>query len=158
MAFDGSNVYQLASDLGFVGILQIARGAGVMSVLQVTAYYGERRIRHSVARVIEYQLGDVQLELVYEGFNRHRPLHLTVERDRLEKLANSLRQVRFDNLIDQDRLSYTDRSLWLIQRVAGTYSHGVIVAPDNPQLPYSSIVNAIDEYLPEAIREVPLRH
>ena len=69
-----------------------------------------------------------------------------------------MRQARFDRLSDQNGLSFTDRSLWLIQRAAGAYSHGIVVAPDKPQLPWSSIVNAIDQYLPQAIREVPLRY
>ena len=129
-----------------------------MSVLQVTAYYFGRRVRHSVARVIEYQLGEVEMLLVYEGFNRHKPLQLSVPKDHLEKLLRALRQARFDTLGDQDGLSFADRSLWLIQRAAGAYSHGVTVAPDRPQLPWSSIVNAIDDYLPGAIREVPLRN
>jgi len=158
MAFDGSVIYQVANDLGFDNLNRVARRAGVMSVLQVTAYYSGRRVRHSVARVIEYQLGEVELLLVYEGFNRHKPLRLSLPKDRLEKLVRALRQAKFDTLRDQDGLSFTDRGLWLIQRAAGTYSHGVIVAPDKPQLPWSAIVNAIDDYLPSAIREVPLRN
>ncbi|MDE2821550.1 MAG: hypothetical protein OXI40_17600 [Chloroflexota bacterium] len=158
MAFDGAVIYQVAGDLGFENLNRVARRAGVMSVLQVTAYYFGRRAHHSVARVIEYQLGEVEMLLVYEGFNRHKPLRLSVPKDRLEKLVRALRQAKFDTLSDQDGLSFSDRSLWLIQRAAGTYSHSVIVAPDKPQLPWSSIVNAIDDYLPGAIREVPLRN
>lgn len=158
MAFDGLILYQVADDLGFDNLNQVARDAGVMSVLQVTAYYSGRRIRHSIARVIEYQLGEVEMQLVYEGFNRHKPLQLTVPKDRLEKLVRALRQAKFDTLRDQDGLSFSDRCLWLIQRAAGAYSHGLIVAPDKPQLPWSSIVNAVDDYLPAAIREVPLKN
>ena len=158
MAFDGLIIYQVADDLGFENLSRVARRAGVMSILQVTAYYSGRRVRHSVAQVIEYQLGEVQMQLVYEGFNRHKPLQLTVPKARLEKLVRALRQAKFDTLQDQDGLTFTDRSLWLIQRAAGAYSHGVVVAPDKPQMPWSSIVNAIDDYLPQAIREVPLRN
>ena len=157
MAFDGSILYQLASDLGMADLSSVTRGAGVMSVLQVSVYYVEPRIRHSVARVIEYQLGEVVMQLVFEGVNRHRPLELTMERDRFEQLIAALRQARFDKLQDQAGLSYANRSLWLIQRAAGAYSHGIIVSPSKPQPPYSAIVNAIDAYLPAAIREVPLR-
>lgn len=158
MTFDGSAIYQLAGDLGFEDFNWAARQAGVMSVLQVTAYYLRARVRHSVARVIEYQLGEVEMLLVYEGFNRHKPLRLSVPKDRLEKLLGALRQAKFDAMRDQDGLSLTDRSHWLIQRGAGTYSHGVIVAPDKAQPPWSSTVNAIRDYLPGAIREVPLRN
>ena len=119
MAFDGLIIYQVADDLGFENLSRVARRAGVMSILQVTAYYSGRRVRHSVAQVIEYQLGEVQMQLVYEGFNRHKPLQLTVPKARLEKLVRALRQAKFDTLQDQDGLTFTDRSLWLIQRAAG---------------------------------------
>ena len=157
MAFDGGILYQLASDMGLADLSSVTWGAGVMSALQVSAYYVERGIRHSVARVIEYQLGEIQMQLVFEGVNRHQPLLSTVSRQRFGKLVDALRQAQFDKLDDQAGLSYADHSLWLIQRAAGSFSHGIIVSPAKPELPYSSIVNAIDAYLPSAIREVPLR-
>ena len=157
MAFDGAILYQLAGDLGLADLSVVVRGAGVMSALQVSAYYVERRIRHSVARVIEHQLGGIEMQLVFEGVNRHRPLHSTVSRARFAKLVEALRGAQFDKLEDQAGLSYADHSLWLIERAAGGFSHGVIVSPSKPELPYSSIVNAIDAYLPSAIRELPLR-
>ncbi len=157
MAFDGSDVYQLASRLGLPDLERIAAQAGVMSVLQVSAYYAERRVRHSVAHAIEYQTGEIELRVVFQGVSLNKPLKLAVEREKMEQLNAALLRVRFAKLGDQARLSYADRSLWLIQRAAGTHVHGIMVAPDRPEMPYSTIVNAIDEYLPEAIREVPLR-
>ena len=92
MAFDGAILYQLAGDLGMADLSVVVRGAGVMSALQVSAYYVERRIRHSVARVIEHQLGGIEMQLVFEGVNRHRPLISTVSRARFAKLVEALRQ------------------------------------------------------------------
>ncbi len=158
MAFDALIIYQLADELGFEELNRVAQAAGVMSVLQVSAYYSGRRIRHSVARVIESQSAAVEMQLVYEGFNHHKPLHLTLPKARLEKLVRALRQAKFDRLRDQSGLSMSARSLWLIQRASGGYSHGLIVAPDLPQMPWSALVNAIDDYLPQAIREVPFRN
>lgn len=158
MAFDSLIIYQLAENLGFHNLKQVAGAAGVMSLLQVTAYYPGRQIRHSVARVIEYQLGEVDLQLVYENFNRHKPLRLTVPKDRFDKLVQTLRQAKFDKLRDQDGISFDERCLWLIERAVGAHSHSLIVAPDKPQLPWSTIVNAVDDYLPGAIREVPFRN
>ena len=155
MPFDGSILYQLARDLDLPDLMSVARRAGVMSVLQISVFYAERRLRHSVARVIEDQLGEVQMNLVYEGQHRRRPRPFSVARDRFERLTLALRQARFDTLRDQPGISYADHSLWLIQRAAGGYSHGVIVAPSKPEPPYSSIVNAIDAYLPAAVRELP---
>jgi len=157
MPFDGTDVFLLASQLGLPDLQQAASRAGVMSVLQVSAYYAARRVRHSVARIIEYQTGEITMQVVFQGVKLPEPLRLTVDRERLEGLEQALLRARFEQLGDQAGLSYAERSLWLIQRAAGSHVHGIMVAPDRPQTPYTSIVNAIDDYLPEAIREIPLR-
>lgn len=157
MPFDGSDVYQLARNLGLPDLAQAARGAGVMSVLEVSAYYAERRLRHSVARLIEYQLGDIELQVAYEGVRLATAPRISLDEARIEKVNAVLLALKFGTLDHQPDLSYDERSLWLIQRAAGSHRHGVLVAPDRPEPPWSTIVNAIDDCLPEAIRELPLR-
>ncbi len=157
MPFDGSDVYQLASRLGLPDIERVAARAGVVSVLQITAYYAARRVRHTVARVIEYQSGEIEMKLVYEGVRLEKPIRLAISSDALEKVQSVLLKTRFGRLGDQADLSYEERGLWLVQQAAGTHTHGILMAPDRVEPPYSAIVNAIDAYLPEAIREAPLR-
>ena len=157
MPFDGSDLYQLASRLGLPGLAAAARAAGVMSVLEISAWHAERRLRHSVARLIENQLGWVELQLAYEGVRLATIPRIAIEAARVDQLNAVLAAVNFGKLSHQPRLSQGERSLWLIQRAAGAHVHGVLVAPDRPEMPYSTLVNAIDDYLPEAIREIPLR-
>ena len=85
------------------------------------------------------------------------PCDLAVEREQIERLNEVLLDVNFGKLGDQSDLSYNERSLWLIQRASGSHLHSIMIAPDRPEMPYSTIVNAIDAHLPEAILEVPLR-
>lgn len=155
MAYFGSSLYYVADNLGVTALSQVAKQVGVISVLRITAFYPERRARHTVSTVIERHQNQRRLEIVYEGFYDHQPIILAVSEDNFTALNQVLRQVKFDKLDDQTGISYKDHSLWLIQRAATTYSHGVIVSPDVPKLPYSTLVNAIDAYLPESIREVP---
>ena len=157
MPFDGTDIYQLASSLGLPDLAQAARGAGVMSVLEISAYYAERRVRHSVARVFEHQLGEIALQVAYEGVRLETVPRISLDDARMENVNAVLLAVKFRALRHQPNLSYDERSLWLISQAAGSYMHGVMVAPDRPEPPYSTIVNAIDDWLPEAIREVPLR-
>jgi len=156
MAFTGSSLYEVADNLGAPHIKTLAKQAGVISVLRITAYYPERKARHSVATLIEHHQNQREMDIVYEGFYGHKPVKLTVARDAFDKLQDALLQAKFNKLDDQLNVSYKDHSLWLIQQASGTFLHNVIVSPDVPQLPYSAIVNAIDDYLPEAIREIPL--
>ena len=157
MPFDGADVYLLASRLGLTDLARVAARAGVMNVLQISAYYASRRVRHSVARVIEFQTGGIDMQLAYEGLSLEKPMRLALDNDSMERMQAVLLEARFRKLSDQAGISYDDRSLWLIQQAAGRHAHGILVAPDRPELPYSTIVNAIDAYLPQAIREVPLR-
>jgi len=156
MAFTGSSLYEVADNLDVPNIKDIAKQVGVISVLRITAYYSERKARHSVATVVQRHQDQREMGVVYEGFFNHKPVVLSVSRDNLEQVLNALQKAKFDKLYDQPLVSYKDNILWLIQRASGIYHHGIIVSPDIPQMPFSLIVNAIDAYLPEAIREVPL--
>lgn len=157
MRFDGSDIYQLPSRLGLPSLAQAARAVGVMSVLEISAYYPQRRVRHSVARAIEYQLGEIALQVAYEGVRLGALPRIALDETRMDSLNAVLLASKFRSLSDQPGLSYDERCLWLIQGAAGAHIHAVMVAPDRPEPPYSTIVNAIDGYLPEAIREIPLR-
>lgn len=156
MAFTGSSLYEVADNLGVPNIKDIAKQVGVISVVRITAYYSERKARHSVATLVQRHQDQRVMNVVYEGFYHHKPVMLSVSRDSLENVLNALQQAKFDKLYDQPLVSYKDHILWLIQRASGIYLHGIIVSPDIPQMPYSLIVNAIDAYLPESVREVPL--
>lgn len=157
MLADSADVYRLASRLAVPDLAQVAGAAGVMSVLQLSAYYSGRSLRHSVAQALEFQSGAVELRLSFEGLSLASPLRQPIKRERMDKLNAVLLKVKFSRLGDQVQLPYSG-SLWLIQRAAGSHVHGIIIAPAAPELPYSAIVNAIDAYLPEAIREIPLRN
>ncbi len=63
-----SEIVQLPARLGFSD-LAAARGSGVITVLQVVVYHGRRPLRHSLARVVETQLGGVELLVAYEGID-----------------------------------------------------------------------------------------
>ena len=156
MAFTGSSLYEVADNLGVPHIKDIAKQVGVISVLRITAYYSERKARHSVATLVQSHRDQRNMSVVYEGFFNHKPVTLNVTRDSHENVLSALEQAKFDKLYDQPLVSYKDHILWLIQRASGIYLHGIIVSPDIPQMPYSLIVNAIDAYLPEAVRELPL--
>ncbi len=156
MVFTDSPLYAVANNLNVPNIKTVAQAVGVVDVLRITAYYPKRDTRHSIATLVQRHQDKRDLEIVYENFNKQQAVKLTVQRDVFDAIQNALLQNKFDKLEDQTNISHYDHSLWLVQRASGTYLHSVIMSPDVPHLPYSAIVNAIDNYLPEAIREVPL--
>ncbi|MCY3573490.1 MAG: hypothetical protein OXG92_09300 [Chloroflexi bacterium] len=147
---------QLPARLGLSDLATAARGSGVVSALEVIVYQGQRQLRHSVARVIETHLGAVDLLVAYEGIDLS-PLRMSLERGQIEPLHKALDAARFSRLRDQPGLSSDESPLWLVQRATGAHLHGIILAPNKPEPPFSRIVNAIDACLPAALRELPLR-
>ena len=151
-----TDLLQLPTRLGMGDLAAAARASGVICALQIVVHQGNRRLRHSVARVVESQLGEVDLLVAYEGVDLS-PRRVSHTRERIAPLHRALDMARFDRLQDQPGITIADAPLWLVQRATGTHLHGVILAPDKPALPWSRIVNAVHDCLPAAVREAPLR-
>lgn len=133
----------------------LALQPGVRAVLRLTVYYLDNRARGSVATLIWRRIEpDAHLEIVYDGINSYQPFIHAVPEARVMAISAALSQAHFDQLQDQHEAFQGQRTLWLLERTAGTFRRGIIIAPDAPVLPYSQIVNAVDAYLPEAIRVV----
>lgn len=141
--------------LNLLSLREIARQAGVQSAMRVTCYYRDGQTLNSCATLRCPQEGNCTLELVREGWFDERPLRRSIGRDMIEKLNAAFSRAGFDRLDDQPATQQSVRVLWLVERAAGTFFHNVLLMPEIPQPPYSGIVNALDAYLPESIREIP---
>ena len=155
MALDAAAVWHLARELGFGELDKLARSAGVMSVTQISVYQADAGLRHSVARAIAYQHGVGKMQVVYEGFNRHKPLLLDLPSERLDALSSALIRARFDRLQDEGDISPWTRKLWLVQRAAGSFQHGIVLRPETARSPYRDIVAAVRQNLGAAVRDLP---
>lgn len=133
----------------------LAAQPGTKTAYRFVVFYADRRARNSVATLIEERgFGTSQLETIYEGFNSAKPMISTIPSSRLTLLADAFARVGFDRLPDGKSPDGKLRTLWLIERAAGSFYKAVMLSPHEPVLPYSTLVNAIDGYLPEAIREM----
>lgn len=135
--------------LGYVVSMPAVQGA-----IRVTVHYYDGRACDSAATFIRRTGDTAALEMVYE-----KPLGVPLVRslpaERYDVLARALAGLRFDHLPDQPDLpTYDSTDLWLIERAAGTFLHGVIVAPELAQGDYARLANAIRNGLPEALRQL----
>jgi hypothetical protein len=73
---------------------------------------------------------------------------------RAQSFVRTLQKTGFDRLPDQPDAPYFGVDLWLVERAAGNFVKSVIIAPSKVRPPYTAVVNAIDGYLPEALREI----
>ncbi len=135
----------------------LAAQPGMKVLYRVIAYYLDGRARHSVATLYgEAGKTDFRLEVVYEGVNQHKPMLHSIRFAHYEALTAAFLRANFDKRVDQEVTIQRLHTLWMVERAAGTFHHSVIFTPQQPELPYSIIVNALDAYLSEAIREVVL--
>jgi len=149
-------IYGLADRMNITTLNRLAARPDVIDVYRVTVYSMNQKVRNSVATLYHQTRQVYRLEIVYEGLFDHKPLAHPVSTSDYEAFVDALRRVQFDSLSDQQGLPLHNPIFWLLERAAGTYQKGVLFSPQKPEKPYSTLVNAIDAYLSEAVREVTL--
>lgn len=137
-------------------VRQIIKQPGMRDVYRVTIFYHDRRALDSVATLTNRHTAEPQLAIAYRRVFRERPLLHTIPRTRYEHFVNTLNHLRFDHLRDQAGLpQYQSLDLWMIERAAGTFVRGIILAPETAEGVHAEVVNAIKTHLPEALRLIP---
>lgn len=145
----------IADRLALASVSALAKRPGVVAVYRVTAQTFDGRLCDSVATFTRINGRDSVLEIAYlRAFDR-KPLIYAIPTARCEVFAAALASLSFDRLPDQPNLPiYEAADLWLIERASGTFAHQVVVAPDSAADEYARLVNAINNGLPEAIKQV----
>lgn len=132
----------------------IARLPGVSEIYRLTAHYFDRRGQDSVA-TLRCTRTRAHVEIFYRGAFGGKPLVHDVPDARVQALVAALRSAGFDRLADQEDLPEHDATdVWLIERAAGTFSHGVIVAPALATGAHAAVAQGIRTYLPEMLKQV----
>jgi hypothetical protein len=144
----------IAHQTGLQSLVEIARQPGMKAVYRIIVRYADRQTHNSVATLRHVILETPVLEVVYQGLFDHKPLTHTIDLQRFEAFMSVLQNTRFDRLPDQPNLPFYGVELWLVERAVGGFYKSVILSPNQQDVPYTSIVNAVDAYLPEAVRKV----
>lgn len=139
---------------GAAPLLQLARLPGVRNVYRITVHHHDGRARDSVATLIDHKVEGARLEIAYRVTFGGKPLHHPIPPARYEAFIEAMNGIRFDHLKDPPALPPYGADLWLIERAAGTFSNGVIVAPDTADGAHASLVCAVRAHLPDVLREV----
>jgi hypothetical protein len=155
MKYHAGFLLSILDRTGVPPLKTLAAQPGVKMVYRIVAYYADRRALHSVATLVDARLfASPRLEVVYEGFRQHQPMQYTVPMAQYQELVNAFSRADFDKLPDQAEPQEQLLALWLVERATGTFYHSAILSPHKPMLRYSLLINAIDAYLPDAIKEV----
>jgi len=146
----------IGEHLGQPGIAVLGRSPGVQAVYQVTIFYFDRRACHALGILTKPQLARASLATYFEGALGHKPLTYPLSAERMDGFMRALAAADFDHLPDQPNLpAYATSDLWFIERAAGAFSHSLIVAPALAEGVHLTLVEAVRDYLPEVLRQIP---
>lgn len=133
----------------------LAQQPGVRVVHRLVVYYADGLARHIVATLISRTgSDDALLEVVHEGFFDNKARSHRISADHHAAFCAVLTRLNFDQLSDQPDTELERQTLWLLERASGSFYKSLLLSPHYIEPPYSGIVNAVDAYLPEAIREI----
>lgn len=137
-----------------LSLRQLIKQPGIRGIHRVTCYYAHGQARHSVA-TLTHTRSAIVLNCIYEGLFDQSPLMHSLSELEYERFCQVLHQVHFDRLAHQDNIPLNAPVIWQLERAAGQYIHAVMMTPTAPPMPYSALVNAIDAYMPQAIKPIP---
>lgn len=155
MVYHDTAIRTVLARLNLKPLKTLACQPGVQAVFRIVAYYADGRAYHSATTLIDNsQHENLTMESIFVGFFANKAIMREVSRERYQKFRDVLNQVHFDTLyFPTDKLLYTS-TLWCIERATGTFSHQLILSPHISEKPYCLIINAIDDYLGDAVREI----
>ena len=135
-------------------IKQIAMQPGVQSAYRVTLHHQDMRAADAVVSVVQKASGELQLEAVYQGRFSNRPLQRALPEQDFKSWVLLLREIGFDHLDDYEDIPLTEADLCMVERAAGGFAKSVIFVPQKAEADFAKLLDAIQLYLPEALREI----
>ncbi|MGJ3240079.1 MAG: hypothetical protein ACFE0Q_15335 [Anaerolineae bacterium] len=156
MVYHGTTIRRVIERLNLPSLKYIAQQPGIQDVFRVIVHYVDGRAYDSVSTLV-YEVGrdNAHLETIYAGFYDNQPIKRQIARTRYQQFITVLQRAKFDTLyFPNDTLLHT-ATVWAIERATASFSHLLILTPHCNQPPYCEIINAVDGYITEAIREIP---
>jgi hypothetical protein len=145
----------IAQRLKLETVAQIAQRPGVQAVYRVTVHYYDGRACDSVTTLCKSVADGITLDIRFQNALGGKPLTQLIAPARFEEFVKALWGIGFDHMRDEPLLTgYRPVDVWLVERAAGGFVHGVILAPELAKDNHARLVNAIRNGLPEALRIV----
>ena len=137
-------------------VKQIATQPGIKAVYRVTLHHPDWRCADAVVTVTRDGEG-VSREAVYAGCFNNQPITRPITIATYNAFVGLVGQAKFDKLGDQVDIPTLNADLCLFERAAGTFVKSVIFTPQKATGSYEFLLQAIQTYLPEALREIALK-
>lgn len=143
----------IATRLGQGELKQLTNEPTVSEALRVSIHYHEEDAPNSVATLRRGHGDDCQLQVVYDKAPKPVKFEFEVAVDTYRELMKAIRQAKFDTLDDEENLPYFGVDMWLIERVAGSFYHDIVLCPTSARGHHRELVLAMKELLPQSVRK-----
>ena len=143
----------VAVRLGQGELKDITQRPGVHEALRVSVYYHDGRFPNSVATLTRGLSKPCHLQVAYDKTPKPVYFDLTVSIEKFHALLLDLRRARFDKLDDQPDVPFYGVDLWLVERIAGSFYHDIVLSPNSSGGNYREIMRAIQTHIPDSVRQ-----
>lgn len=143
----------MAVRLGQGELKHMTQEPGIHEALRVSIYYHDERAPGSVATLRRGPGDECPLQVAYDKLPDPVYFDLKVPVQRYHDLLMALRRAKFDSLDDQENVPYMGVDLWLVERIAGSFYHDIILAPGSAGGHHREVMIAIKKLLPESVRQ-----
>ncbi len=144
----------IAEQMHIEPIKQIMRQPTLKALYRVTIHYHDLRALDVVATLLRRGATEATLTLHYDGLTHLKPIIYEMSLERYNGFALALQKLHFDKLKDQPRLPQYGADIWMVERAASTYIHGLLLSPQTADGDYRELVSVIETHLPEILKEV----
>lgn len=135
-------------------LVDVVRAPGINEAYRLTIQYHDGRHPNQTATLTYAQSGAVLLSVAYLRTTHQPVFEYPMDAERFQAFDLAIRRSGFDRRDDQPDVPYTGVDLWLLERASGGYFHDVVLAPGQAVGIYSWMVDAVQQYLPEAVRAI----
>jgi hypothetical protein len=143
----------VAVRLGQGELKDITQKPGIHEALRVSVYYHDGRAPNSVATLMRSLSATCRLQVAYDKTPNPVYFDLTVPSQKYQALLLDLRRTRFDKLDDQPDVPFFGVDLWLVERIAGSFYHDIVLCPSSAESNYREVMLSIRMHIPESVRQ-----
>ncbi len=140
--------------VGLDTVKDLIKQPGMRGVHRITLHYHDFRARDTIATITRGIDNTAQLAVIYYGRFEHKPLKRTLSPTDYERFNQVFQNIKFDKMIDQQKVSPYGVDLCMVERATGGFVKSIIFAPEKAEDHYATLYNVISAYLPEVIRQV----
>ena len=144
----------IAERCSLPSVKYLATISNLKAVYRVTVYRPDRRASDCIVTLKRGAFQNTVSEAVYVGRFDNKPITRAWTDAQFEAFIGAIRPSQFDKISDQAEIPLVGVDICLFERAGGNFIKAILFAIPNHQAPYNHLVTTIQQFMPEALREL----